>query len=119
MYMGKNNASFSISEKEGKLNIILQIDCSSQNQGEITESLLHEFTLHGYLVNDIIDAYRAGGFDAAKRIYNSVSESSDHNDLKAHPHVRGGRLYNETAKELIQKQPNLQDIIGKKRKNYE
>jgi RHS repeat-associated protein len=119
MYMGKNNASFSISEKEGKLNIILQIDCSSQNQGEITESLLHEFTLHGYLVNDIIDAYRAGGFDAAKKIYNSVSESSDHNDLKAHPHVRGGRLYNETAKELIQKQPNLQDIIEKKRKNYE
>ena len=39
--------------------------------------------------------------------------------LKAHPQVRGGRLYNETAKELIQQQPNLNDIIEKRRNNYE
>ena len=90
-----------------------------QNQEEITESLLHEFTLHGYLINDIIEAYRNGGIEAAQKIYNSMSESSDHDDLKTQLHVKGGGLYNKTAKELTQKNGNLQDIIERRRKEYE
>ena len=120
MYMGgNNNASFSLSEDEGKLNVVLQIDCSLQNQEEITESLLHELALHGYLVNDIIEAYRNGGIEAAKEVYKSTTQASDHDDLKVQPHVKGGGIYDETAKELINKQPHLQDIIQERRKMYE
>jgi hypothetical protein len=116
---GNNNASFSLSEDEGKLNVVLQIDCSLQSQEEITESLLHELALHGYLVNDIIEAYRNGGIEAAKEVFKSTTQASDHDDLKVQPHVKGGGIYDETAKELINKQPHLQDIIQERRKMYE
>ena len=33
--------------------------------------------------------------------------------------IRPSGLYNKTAKELIQQQPNLNDIIEKRRNNYE
>jgi hypothetical protein len=116
LYMGgSNNGVFKISEQNNQLIFILQLDCSHQTKEELVETITHEATLHGYKIGDIVDAYRKGGYEKAKEIFNKQTETQEHEDAHNQHSQYGGKFYNQVFEELNSQYPNIDKIFEKRR----
>ena len=113
-YMNDNNGRFSIDEIDGKLNIILKLDCY-QTTDELVETITHECTLHGYNLEKIIEAYRNEGIESARSVFNKTSEELEHLDKSITSPVFGGALYKKTEKEITDKHPELEAIFKERK----
>ena len=118
--MGNNVGGFSIEEQDGKLNIIMSIDVANQSRDQMLETITHELTLHGYLLDDIIKAYQEGGMKNALKVNNRPNSAYlDHRDVIIKNKTRGGNLYHQTAKQLILKNSELKNLFDNRMKLYE
>jgi len=57
-------------------------------------------SLHFYKYEQIIEAYKKGGIEAAKEVFNKPSEEEEHDDLFRLKPKYGGSIYKKTQIEL-------------------
>ena len=75
------NATTEMLNVDGKPAFYVQFNVQ-RTQEELTETVSHEFTVHLSDYNDIIKAYeKEMRYSDAKRLWNSVPESKQHNDM--------------------------------------
>ncbi len=99
--MGENLGQLNIEENEGRLNVILRLDCLDRTSEEIAETINHEISLHGYKMEEVFKAYEIGGYEAARKVFDTPSEETEHKDANLLNPQYGGALYNKTQEELI------------------
>ena len=66
-FMSDVEGTFSASEIDGKLNIVLKLSIKGKSVDELVEMISHELALHGSDIDKIINAYETGGINAVKK----------------------------------------------------
>ena len=80
-------------DKNNDLYFEMKID-ASRSESELAETIVHELTLHGALIDETISIYREQGIDKALEFFYKTTEDQDHeNNI---------HLYEKTKKELLQ-----------------
>ena len=99
---------FRVEDNNGQLEITIGLNMY-QNQYELIETMNHEFSLHGYKIDDIIKIYEDSGIDAVNDYLISLGNGEfDHNSFsKKDMNHEGVQLYYQTKEELISNNPYL------------
>ena len=87
---------------EGELFFEMKID-ASMSEAQMAETIVHEFALHGALIDETIDIYRKKGVDDALEFYNKTTEEQDHKKNKP--------LYEKTKDELLLNKPEYENAF--------
>lgn len=98
-FMASADAQVGFEEKNGKLDINVWIG------NESASDLAHEFFVHyAGVMDEIIEAYKKGGIDAAKKASEKYSEDDDHKAVRdKDPKHPGVKKFLELKKELEKK----------------
>ena len=106
------NATTEMFNVDGKPAFYIQFNVQ-RTQEELTETVSHEFTVHLSDYNDIIKAYeKEMRYSDAKRLWNSVPESKQHNDMVNKKYkYKGTYNYYETSEELKKQNPQLEKVF--------
>ena len=106
------NATTEMLNVDGKPAFYVQFNVQ-RTQEELTETVSHEFTVHLSDYNDIIKAYeKEMRYSDAKRLWNSVPESKQHNDMVNKKYkYKGTYNYYETSEELKKQNPQLEKVF--------
>ncbi|MBR4482249.1 MAG: RHS repeat-associated core domain-containing protein [Prevotella sp.] len=92
------------SEENGTLMFTLLIDLRNNgSNSQLLETIIHELCLHGYKIEDLIKAYKKGGIDAVKELWNQdPGGEKEHRALKEKDMaVPGVECYYSTINELV------------------
>lgn len=116
-YIGNNFGSLDLKEENGKLCFVLSIDCLGKSVPELLETIVHEFTLHGYNYGEICNIYQLQGFDAAYKNFYENSQKAEHEDLKSKQPRKGGAKYKEVKKEILNNNPAYKSVFEDREKN--
>jgi len=119
IHMGNRNGSFDVKIIDGRLNIVLSLDVINQNINELIETISHELTGHGYLLDKIVASYNEGGINAVDELLSKTSVKSEHHDIVTQKEHKGGKLYHTVRKQLTQNNTKLNDIINERMEFYE
>lgn len=90
------NGSFVYKESQGTMNVIVYVDCKNMSQAQILETIVHEFTLHGYNIEEKLNNYK----NKKKSTDSNKSEKQEHDDLLNKTNKLGGGLYMNTWRQL-------------------
>ena len=96
--------SFGISEENGTLIFTMTIDIeNNKSNSDLLDTIIHELCLHGYNIEDIIEAYKSGGGKAVKQLKSKgPNEETSHRALEEKDMtVPGVGLYYETKNSLV------------------
>lgn len=93
------NGQFRYEELNGTMNVIIYIDCRNMSQAEILETIVHEFALHGYNIEETLSNYQQ------HKEYEINSEEEEHSDLINEKGKLGGSDYKKTTKQLLEINP--------------
>ena len=106
------NATTEMLNVDGKPAFYVQFNVQ-RTQEELTETVSHEFTVHLSDYNDIIKAYeKEMRYSDAKRLWNSVPESKQHNDMVNKKYkYKGTYNYYKTSEELKKQNPQLEKVF--------
>ena len=106
------NATTEMFNVDGKPAFYIQFNVQ-RTQEELTETVSHEFTVHLSDYNDIIKAYeKEMRYSDAKRLWNSVPESKQHNDMVNKKYkYKGTYNYYKTSEELKKQNPQLEKVF--------
>ena len=91
-----------IKNDDGELIFEMKID-ASMAESNMAETIVHEFTLHGALIDNTIDIYRKSGVDEALKYFNNTTEEQDH--------IMNKPLYEKTKTELLQNKPEYENAF--------
>ena len=119
IHMGNRNGSFDVKIIDGRLNIVLSLDVINQNINELIETISHELTGHGYLLDKIVASYNEGGINAVDELLSKTSVKSEHHDIVTQKEHKGGKLYHTVRKQLTQNNTKLNDIFNERMEFYE
>ena len=107
---GKTFGYLHIGEDGDKNHRYLRIEIGidvRRNFDDMLATLVHEIALHGSAIDAIVQAYKEGGIDKAKKVYDELSVD-DHKNLKNHNRSQSDyKTYESMKKELINKDPSL------------
>lgn len=101
------------SEEDGTLVITLLIDLRNNNsESQLLETIIHELCLHGYKIGNLIEAYRKGGLDAVRKLWNQNpdGEKEHHALRKRNVKDPAVKCYYETTNELFGLDRDLLEI---------
>ena len=87
---------------EGELFFEMKID-ASRAESQMAETITHEFTLHGALIDETIDIYRKKGVDEALEFFYKTTEEQDH--------IKNKPLYEKTKDELLHNKPEYENAF--------
>ena len=120
-FMSDVEGTFSASEIDGKLNIVLKLSIKGKSVDELVETISHELALHGSDIDKIINAYETGGINAVKKELSKDPHGNiDHEALaKQNKQHKGVSNYNQVRRELIKKYPSTKKIFNSEQKKYE
>lgn len=107
--IGNINGSFGIEQDENsnRIKFIVDIVNSGRSVGEMLETIVHEFCLHGNEMEKLIDIDNKKGYDAAKKEYDKdPGGQQDHMDLETqNKNNKGVCNFLSTKDEIINKHP--------------
>jgi RHS repeat-associated protein len=110
------------SEIDGEGNLIFNLGIDPRyNSESIGESILHEISIHGQHVKDIIEKYRESGSDETKKYIQTNSNGrKDHKDLRyQNLENKGYKQYSEGKNELIKKNNKYKKTFETATQKYE
>jgi RHS repeat-associated protein len=87
---------------DGELFFEMKID-ASMSESAMAETIVHEFTLHGALIDNTIDIYRKKGADEALKFFYKTTGEQDHENNKI--------LYEKTKNELLFNKPEYENAF--------
>ena len=85
-----------------EFNFEMKID-ASMSESQMAETITHEFTLHGALIDETIGIYRKKGIDEALDFFFKTTEEQDHIENKP--------LYEKTKDELLHNKPEYENAF--------
>ena len=104
-----------IKEKNGKPCFIIVID-AGYLCGELTETVLHEFTGHMSKYRKVLNEYlKNNNYNQAEKVWNSTSSQQEHEEMKLSTKQSNSEVtknYNSTKEELIKMFPFLQNYLN-------
>jgi len=124
---GSKEGSFSMENDNDNLKFVFYINTTGNTIGEILETIVHEFGLHGSDVEKLIKIYeqaqkeKRNGYKAAKEYYDSDPRGrNDHMNLaNKNKHDKGTKTYLETMDEILKKHPEFKQVFEQGQKNNE
>ena len=122
---GSKEGSFRIENDNDNLKFVFYINTTGNTIGEILETIVHEFGLHGSDVEKLIKIYeqaqkeKRNGYKAAKEYYDSdPGGRNDHMNLaNKNKHDKGTKTYLETMDEILKKHPEFKQVFEQGQKD--
>ena len=107
------------------MKFVFYINTTGNTIGEILETIVHEFGLHGSDVEKLIKIYeqaqkeKRNGYKAAKEYYDSdPGGRNDHMNLaNKNKHDKGTKTYLETMDEILKKHPEFKQVFEQGQKD--
>ena len=117
--VGTREGSFGIYEREGEVRFSIFINTTGRDDGEILETIAHEFALHGSDIDEMINIYEnainnhQNGYEAVKKFYDR--DSGGHNDhinlSQENRNDKAAGTYLQVMDEITKKYPQYKDYF--------
>lgn len=117
--VGTREGSFGIYEREGEVRFSIFINTTGRDDGEILETIAHEFALHGSDIDEMINIYEnainnhQNGYEAVKKFYDR--DSGGHNDhinlSQVNRNDKAAGTYLQVMDEITKKYPQYKDYF--------